>query len=308
MLANRIHGFGGPEVIEFEEVSRPVPASGEVLVRVKSAGVGPWDSLIRRGGSALGHSLPLTLGSDLSGIIESVGPDVDSFEVGDDVYGVTNSLFVGAYAEFAIASASKIAAKPRGLSFAEAASVPVIAITAYQMLFEHAQLKSGHTVLILGATGNVGAFATQLASSHGATVIGATPPSERKRALELGASHVVETGDGGFRQWAGKVDAVIDTVGGDLQLDALPTLKPGGIFVSAVAQPTPSLLKEAAVRGVFFYVDVRTADLARVAGALEQGALKTQVGEILNLRQAWTAHEMLDGLVPRPRGKIVLEV
>ncbi|RZL89401.1 MAG: NADP-dependent oxidoreductase [Variovorax sp.] len=308
MLANRIHRFGGPEVIEFEEIVQPEPSFGEVLVRVRSAGVGPWDSLIRRGGSALGHSLPLTLGSDLSGTIASVGPGVSSFEIGDEVYGVTNSLFIGAYAEFAVASASKVAARPKSLSFAEAASVPVIAITAYQMLFEHAQLRSDHTVLILGATGNVGAFATQLASAHGATVIGATPSREHERALELGANHVIETRDGGLRRWSGKVDVVIDTVGSDLQRDALATLKPGGIFVSAVAQPDPSLLKEAAVRGVFFYVDVKTADLAHVARSLDQGVLKARVGEILHLRQARTAHEMLDGLLPRPGGKIVLEV
>lgn len=307
MLANRIHRFGGPEVIEFEEIARPEPSFGEVLVRVRFAGVGPWDSLIRRGGSALGHSLPLTLGSDLSGTIASVGPGVSSFEIGDEVYGVTNSLFIGAYAEFAVASASKVAAKPKSLSFAEAASVPVIAVTAYQMLFAHAELQAGHTVLILGATGNVGAFATQLARSRGATVIGATHSREDERALELGAHHV-ETRDGGFRQWSGKVDVVIDTVGGDLQRDALTTLKPGGIFVSAVAQPDPSLLKEAAVRGVFFYVDVKTADLANVARSLDQGALKARVGEVLRLRQARTAHEMLDGLLPRPIGKIVLEV
>lgn len=176
------------------------------------------------------------------------------------------------------------------------------------MLFEHAELQAGHTVLILGATGNVGAFATQLARSRGATVIGATHSREYERALELGAHHVIETRDGAFRQWSGKVDVVIDAVGGDLQRDALTTLKPGGIFVSAVAQPDPSLLKEAAVRGVFFYVDVKTADLANVARSLDQGALKARVGEVLHLRQARTAHEMLDGLLPRPIGKIVLEV
>ena len=221
---------------------------------------------------------------------------------------MTNALFIGAYAEFAIASASGIAAKPKRLSFAEAASVPVIAMTAYQMLFEYAQLRAGQTALILGATGNVGAFATQLASSHGATVIGATASRNHERALQLGASHVIETRDGGLRQGSGKVDVVIDTVGGDLQRDALAMLKPGGIFVSAVARPDPSLLEEAAVRGVFFYVDVKTAGLAHLARSLDQGDLKTRVGDVLPLRQAQTAHQMLDGLRPRPSGKIVLEV
>lgn len=308
MLANRIHRFGGIEVIEFEEILRPVPSSGEVLVRVRSAGVGPWDSLIRRGDSLLGHSLPLTLGSDLSGIIESVGPDVTEFKVGDEVFGVTNSLFIGAYAEFAIASTSRIAAKPKRLSFSEAASVPVIAMTAYQMLFEHAQLQPGQTALILGATGNVGAFATQLARSHGATVIGAASSGDHERALELGAHQVIETRDDALRRSSSRVDVVIDTVGGDLQRDALTMLKPGGKFVSAVEKPDPSQLEEAAVSGVFFYVDVKTAGLLQLAQFLDQGVLKTRVGEVLPLRQAWVAHEMLDGLRPRPSGKIVLEV
>jgi NADPH:quinone reductase-like Zn-dependent oxidoreductase len=136
MKAARIHKFGPPDVIVIDELPRPTPGHGEVLVRVKAAGVGPWDALIREGKSVVKSSLPLILGSDLSGLIEEIGPGVSDFKAGDEVYGVTNPDFCGAYAEFAVASASMVARKPNGLTHVEAASVPVIAVTAWQMLFD----------------------------------------------------------------------------------------------------------------------------------------------------------------------------
>src|SRR5215831_5248888 len=141
MKAARIHRFGPPDVIEVEEIPRPRPAPGEVLVRVAAAGVGPWDALIREGKSTVSPPPPLTLGSDLSGVVEAVGTGVSPFKNGDEVYGVTNPQFVGANAEFAAASALMVAPKPRRLSSVEAASVPVVAVTAWQMLFEHARPK-----------------------------------------------------------------------------------------------------------------------------------------------------------------------
>src|SRR5436309_7583698 len=116
MKADRIHSFGGPEVILVEDVPRPVPAPGEILVRVAAAGVGPWDALIREGKSKVSPPPPLTLGSDLSGVIEETGPGVSQFKTGDEVYGVTNPQFVGAQAEYAVASANMIALKPLLLS------------------------------------------------------------------------------------------------------------------------------------------------------------------------------------------------
>src|SRR5690349_1616183 len=162
MMAWRVHAFGPPETMQFERVPRPDPGPGEVLVKVHAAGVGPWDGWIRAGKSALPQPLPLTLGSDLSGEIQAVGPDVSELRVGDQVYGVTNPRFIGAYAEYALASAAMIARKPTSLSHIEAASVPVIAVTAWQGLFDQAQLTAGRTVLIHGAAGNVGAYAVQL--------------------------------------------------------------------------------------------------------------------------------------------------
>jgi len=153
MKAARIRRFGPPDVILVEDIPRPGPAAGEVLVRVAASGVAPWDALIRAGRSKVSPPPPLTLGSDLSGVVEAVGADVTPFKIGDDVYGVTNPQFIGANAEFAIASAAMVGLKPQRLTHLEAASVPVVAVTAWQMLFEHARPEPGHTILILGAAG-----------------------------------------------------------------------------------------------------------------------------------------------------------
>jgi NADPH:quinone reductase-like Zn-dependent oxidoreductase len=171
MKAARIHDFGGPDVIVVEDVPVPVPSPGEVLVRVAATGVGPWDALIREGKSKVAPKPPLTLGSDLSGVIGAVGPGVTEFKNGDEVYGVTNPQFCGANAEYAIAFAKMIAPKPRGISDIEAASVPVVAVTAWQMLFDYAHAERDQTVMILGAAGNVGAYAVQFAAKAGLHVI-----------------------------------------------------------------------------------------------------------------------------------------
>jgi len=157
MKAARIHRFGGPEVIVMDDLPRPVPRARELLVHVAAAGVGPWDALIREGKSKLSPPPPLTLGSDLSGVVEAVGLDVAEFKKGDEVYGVTNRQFCGAYADYALASADMMARKPEHSSYVDAASIPVVAITAWQMLFDYAKVVTEQTVLILGAAGNVGA-------------------------------------------------------------------------------------------------------------------------------------------------------
>ncbi len=140
--ACRVHAFGPPTTIEFGDVDLPQPGVGEMLVRVMAAGVGPWDGWIRSGKSVLPQPLPLTLGSDLSGVVEAVGPEVTAFTAGDEVYGVTNKRFTGAYAEHAIVSADMMARKPASLDHIDAASVPVIAVTAWQALYREADLKA----------------------------------------------------------------------------------------------------------------------------------------------------------------------
>src|SRR4051794_34910661 len=192
MKAARIHRFGPPDVIEIEDIPRPIPASGDVLVRIAAAGVAPWDALIREGKSKVSPPPPLTLGSDLSGVVEAVGPGVSQFKDGDEIYGLTNPQFVGANAEFAVASALMVAPKPQRLSSLEAASVPVVAVTAWQMLFEHARPEAGQRVLVLGAAGNVGAYAVQFAANAGLHVIAVVGSNDVEYVRSLGAKDVID--------------------------------------------------------------------------------------------------------------------
>ena len=157
MKAARVLRFGPPSVIRNDELPKPYPAAGELLVRVKAAGVGNWDALIREGRVAL-QPLPIVLGSELSGIVEAIGTGVLGFKLGDEVYGATNEQFSGAYAEYALPLARMIAQKPKTLNFIQAASVPIVAATAWQMLFDYARVTAGQTVLIHGGAGNVGAY------------------------------------------------------------------------------------------------------------------------------------------------------
>src|SRR5271166_1864214 len=172
MRAIRIHGYGGIDAMRLDEIPRPVPGAGEVLVAVKAAGVGPWDRLVREGRSGLGQALPLTLGSDVSGTVVALGAGLDAFVPGDAVYGATNDRFVGGYAEYALVAAGKVAPKPAALDYVTAAGLPVVAVTAYQMLFEYARIEPGQAILVRGAAGSVGACATQMAKEAGASVYG----------------------------------------------------------------------------------------------------------------------------------------
>ena len=191
MKAARVLQFGPPGVITTDHLPRPRPISGQLLVRVKVAGVGHWDALIREGKVQL-QPLPLILGSELSGIVEEVGVDVSGFKPGDEVYGATNEQFTGAYAEYAVPFARMMAQKPRTLNFIEAASVPIVTVTAWQMLFDYAHVTAGQTVLIHGAAGNVGGYAVQLASQAGLHIVATAASRDSDYVLALGAERVVD--------------------------------------------------------------------------------------------------------------------
>src|SRR5215469_16837489 len=158
MRAARVHKPGPPNVIVVEDVDLPEPREQEVLVRVYAAGVGPWDALVRTDKSGLPQTYPLTLGSELSGVVEKLGPNTDEFTLGDEIFGATNPFFINGYAEYAIANAKMIARRPASLSHLEAAALPVVGVTAWQMLFDHGQAREGQTVVVHGSAGNVGAF------------------------------------------------------------------------------------------------------------------------------------------------------
>jgi NADPH:quinone reductase-like Zn-dependent oxidoreductase len=307
MQAIRVHHFGNIDSLVADNVPRPAPGEGEVLLRVKAAGVGPWDALVRSGRSVLPQPLPLTLGSDVSGIVEQVGTGVSQFQAGDAIFGATNARFTGGYAEYALAAATKLAKMPRRLGFIEAASVPVVACTAWQMVFDHGVVDVTKRVLVHGAAGNVGAYAVQLAKRVAHEVIATAFSDDVAYVQSLGADLVIDVKKSRFEEMVSDVDVVLDTIGGDTQDRSFAVLKPGGVLVSSVAEPDQLTAARRHVQARFFLVDVSSKRLQELAALIDAGDLTTSVGDVLPLAEARTAHEMLAGK-PHKRGKIVLRV
>ena len=303
MKAVRIHSFGPPDVVLVEDVPTPMPGPNEVLVRVMAAGVAPWDAIIREGKSKVSPQPPLTLGSDFSGIVEKVGAGVTDFAPADEVYGVTNPQFCGAQAEFAVATSGMIAGKPRSLNHLEAASAPVIAVTAWQMLFQYAKAMRGETVMVVGAAGNVGAYAVQMATDAGIHVIAVARVDDEDllRSLGVGVKSIIDSSKPAFERDLPQVDAIVDTVGGSTLQRCVAALKPGGKLVTSVStQPLPA-------EAVFFYAEVTTARLQTLTTLFDAGRITARVGSILPLSEARQAQRMLAGAPHKP-GKIVLQV
>ena len=303
MKAVRIHSFGPPDVVQVEDVPTPMPGPNEVLVRVMAAGVAPWDAIIREGKSKVSPQPPLTLGSDFSGIVEKVGAGVTDFAPADEVYGVTNPQFCGAQAEFAVATSGMIAGKPRSLNHVEAASAPVIAVTAWQMLFQYAKAMRGETVMVVGAAGNVGAYAVQMATDAGIHVIAVARVDDEDllRSLGVGVKSIIDSSKPAFERDLPQVDAIVDTVGGSTLQRCVAALKPGGKLVTSVStQPLPA-------EAIFFYAEVTTARLQTLTTLFDAGRITARVGSILPLSEARQAQRMLAGAPHKP-GKIVLQV
>ena len=307
MKAIRVHKFGPPEVISYEDIPKPEAGEGEVVVRVKAVGIGPWDALVRSGKSALPQPLPLTLGSDICGVVDSIGPGVEELKIGDEVFGVTNEHFTGAYAEYAVAKAAMIASKPTTLNDTHAASVPVVAVTAWQMLFDYARLAPGQSVLIHGGAGNVGAYAVQLGKQAGALVIATANGKDAGYLRSLGADGVIDYRLKRFEDRVKEVEVIIDTVGGETLDRSYGILKRGGILVSSATVPSEEQAAPYGIRAVFLFVQVTRERLQKIAGLIDAGKLRTEVGEVLWLDEARRGHEMLEG-APHRRGKIVIKV
>ena len=305
MKAVHIHSQGGPEMLRFEDIPRPEPAAGEVLVRVHAAGVNPVDWKVREGlfGKIL---LPSVMGSDFSGVIEALGPEVTEFSVGDSVFGSVAGES-GSYAEYALAPVTQIAAKPGGLEHIRAAAVPIPGLTAWQALFDTAKLQSGQRILIHAAAGGVGSFAVQFAKWKGAHVIGTASSRNTDYVRSLGADQTVDYRSTSFEEAVRDVDVVLDTIGGDTQERSWRTLRKGGILVSLVEPPSETSAAAQGVRGVFMSEDSkRTDQLAQIAGLIVAGRVQVHVETILPLREARRAQELSQG--HHARGKIVLAV
>lgn len=307
MRAIQIGAFGGIEQLHLSSIPVPAPNRGEALVRVGAAGVGPWDALVRTGRSGLVQTLPVTLGADLSGVVVEVGDGVTDLAPGDAVFGAANDRFVGAYAEFALADASRLARKPVGLGFIEAGGMPVVAATARAMLFDYGGLQRGQRVLVHGGAGAVGNLVVQLAHRAGAEVIATCRGRDVAFVTKMGADEVIDFEATDFVLATKPVNLVIDTVGGETQRRSFGVIVPGGGLVSVVSAPDKALAAAAHVQARYFIVDVRRSALNELGALFANGALRANIGEILPLAEASLAHEMLTGR-PHRRGKIVLDI
>ncbi len=308
MKAVRIHAYGGAEVLAYEDAPRPVPSKGEVLIRIEATSVNPFDCALHAGYLAayFNHTLPLILGTDVSGTIEELGPGANGFVVGDAVYSRAGVARDGANAEYAVVPVSDVAAKPPSLDHIQAAALPHVTLTAWQALIELANLTKGQTVLIHAAAGGVGHVAVQLAKWRGAKVIG-TASMNLPFLHELGVHQAIDYSAVPFESVVSNVDVVLDTIGGDTQQRSWGVLNPGGILVSTVQQPSQ---EAAAAHGVRQAMVVSSPPidkvLTQVAALVESGQIKPHVSTVLPLHEIREAHRMLEG--KHTRGKIVLQV
>src|SRR5882724_6212302 len=307
MKAIRIHQYGGPEVLAQVEMQRPAPGANEVLIKVHAASVNPVDWKMRAGHMKdfLPLSLPATLGSDVSGTVEEVGPGAARFKRGDEVY-ASLGLEGGGYAEYAVAKEAIVAAKPRTLDHVQAAAVPVVGLTAWQALFDVAQLRAGQKVLIHAAAGGVGNFAVQFAKAKGAYVIGTASSKNQAFLGELGVDKAVDYKKTRFEDVVQDADVVLDTIGGDTQERSFKALKKGGILVSLVQPPSQESATKYGVRALFYGAHPSSSDLAQIAKLIDDGKVKPVVETVLPLAEARRAHELSE--TGHARGKIVLKV
>src|SRR5919202_6129419 len=278
MHALRFHDYGGPEVLVVDRVPRPQPQVNEVLVRLIASGVNPWDWKLRSGvyKEFIPLQLPATLGIEAAGIVEQVGEEVTTVEPGQSVFGTFNN---NANAEYAVVPAEDLTPKPTGLTFEEAASVPVGALTAWQAVIEVAKVQSGQRVLVHGAAGGVGVYAVQLAKWKGATVIGTTSAANAEFARSLGVDLVIDYNAAPFETVVRDVDVVIDTVGGEIPERSLQVLRKDGVLVSVAARLTPESGQAHGVRATG--AGRASADkLPKIAELLESKKIKAVVGAI----------------------------
>ncbi len=295
-----------PMLVE-EQVPQPQPQRGELLVRVYAAGVTPTELLWyptthSKNGEQRSRAVP---GHEFSGVIAAVGEDIAGFEIGQEVYGMNDWFSDGAMAEYCLTQPTSVAPKPPGLTHVEAASIPIGALTAWQGLFDRAQLQAGERVLVHGGAGAVGVFAIQLARLHGAHVTATASTRNLAFVQQLGAEHIIDYHTVRFEEIVRDIDVVFDAVGGETLQRSWDVLKPGGRMITIAADSETST--DDRVKQAFFIVAPNQEQLTRIGVLLEAGDLHPVVDAVLPLTQASAAYT---GKVQqrRGRGKLVVAV
>src|SRR5580693_6658539 len=301
MKAVRLLEYGGQLV--FNDVPTPAIARDEILLKIKSTAVNHLD-LVKASGTArqiLPIDLPWIPGHEFSGVVEQIGSDVAAYAPGDAVFAANETG--GAYAEYLAVKPAAIARKPSNLSFEEAASVPVASQTAWHGLFTHGHLEKGQTILIHGGAGAVGAYAVQLASHAGATVIATASGDDEAYVKSLGASRVIDYREAQFEKvLREKVDVVFDLVGGDTQKRSFLVLKEGGYLVSAVQPVSQEEAAKHRVTGVMMRLAPSGDMLGRIAQLLEGKTVRPDVAKVYALKDAVQASKDIAGNLPGVHG------
>ncbi len=305
MKAFRISGYDGEKALETVEV--PSPRAGEALVKVAAASLNPLDVKIHKGfmEAFFPVEFPYTIGTDLSGTIESFGGDTASFEIGDRVVARTSPSAGGAMAEYVIVPVDQLVRIPMSMSFEDAAGVPTAAGTAWQALFEVAGLSSGQTVLVHAGAGGVGSFAIQFARAVGARIIATASADGIAIAERLGADQVIDYKGEDFARQVSDVDVVLDTIGGDTQARSFDALRSGGFLVTTASPPDETLAKAHNVRSAFVFHSSDAVRLEEVVGKVAEGT-RVLTDRVIGIDEADAgfAHQATG----RARGKIIIRL
>jgi NADPH:quinone reductase-like Zn-dependent oxidoreductase len=283
------HAQQGPVLIA-TELPQPEPGEGELLIRVRAVGVTHtelnwYPTTHTKEGAPRKGAVP---GHEFSGVVAALGKNTKGFEVGKDIYGMSDWFVNGAIAEFCVTQPQSIAPKPTTLTHEAAASVPISALTAWQGLFERAKMQPGERVLIQGGAGAVGLFAVQLAHQHGAHVIATASQKNLQLVAELGADEVIDYRASRFEDRSGKVDVVFDTVGGEVLDRSWSVLKARGRLVTIFSGLPDNA--EQRVKDPFFIVEPSQKQLLDVASLLDAGTLKTYINAVVPFEEASDAY------------------
>jgi NADPH:quinone reductase-like Zn-dependent oxidoreductase len=308
MKAIVLHKYGGPEVLELEETTRPEPKDDEALIRVMAASVNPVDAAIRSGKYAeyFHTSLPLIPGMDAAGVVERTGKNFTKLKEGDPVYAFFTLRSEGGYAEFAVAKENEVSLKPPSLTYEQAAAVPAVGSTAWQALVDTAHLQAGQTVLIHGGSGGVGHMAIQIAKALGARVIATASTANQGFLKSLGADQAIDYTTTKFEEIAKDVDVVLDAVGGDTLTRSYGAVKKGGIIVTLAGEPDESALTAHSIRGVSISASPKTETFAALTRLIDEKKLTPVVTQVFPLGQVAKAQEQI--ATRHTRGKVVLRV
>jgi NADPH:quinone reductase-like Zn-dependent oxidoreductase len=316
MKAVRIHKYGGPHVLIYEDAPRPEPKEDELLIHVHATSVNPADWQIRSGRRfKLKKPFSLILGFDVSGVVEAVGSNVADFNVGDAVFGKVDVRQGGAYAEYVTAPAANIAHKPRSLDHVQTAALPVVALTAWQALFDAGELSAGQKVLIHAAAGGVGHIAVQLAKWKGAYVIGTASAHNENFLSEIGVDEFVNYRTTLFEKIVRDIDVVLECINRDIAIEDFPgqtlerswsVLKKNGVLVSICTNPSSETAAEYGVRGKYILARSDASQLREIAMLADAGRVKPAIEAVLPLKDVRQGHKL--SKKGHTRGKIVLQV